>query len=264
MTKRSRKPRRRRQKPQYPIATIAQYGPDDKTVTKLAVGIIEAEDAEPIMERWYGSDVMTNPEIQAQIAGFIEAHGVQSVVRTDGVIGCPHEEGIDFPKGRECPYCPFWRGKQGIQVRGERQEADSQQELKLLTRRHMRLVWEEAQLGATFAGEEARLVEAMREHSEYHHLWGRLDELSDEELEQDGVNPMLHITVHSIVENQLADGNPPQVDVVLKALTLQGLSRHEAIHRIGSVLSEEIFHILKDGRPFDERLYVQKLWELVR
>ena len=115
MAKRGRKPRRRRQKPQYPIATIAQYGPDDKRVTKIAVGIIEAEDAEPIMERWYGSDVMTNPEIQAQIAGFIEAHGVQSVVRTDGVIGCPHEEGIDFPKGRECPYCPFWSPSRSMQ-----------------------------------------------------------------------------------------------------------------------------------------------------
>ncbi|HEY2587148.1 MAG TPA: hypothetical protein VGI81_15480 [Tepidisphaeraceae bacterium] len=28
--------------------------------------------------------------------------------------GCPHEEGIDFPLGQECPFCPFWHGKQGI------------------------------------------------------------------------------------------------------------------------------------------------------
>jgi len=33
-------------------------------------------------------------------------------VVTDGIIGCPHEEGIDFPVGEGCPYCPFWRGKQ--------------------------------------------------------------------------------------------------------------------------------------------------------
>jgi len=109
---------------QYPIATIAYYGPDDQTVTKIAVGIIESEDAEPIMERWIGPDVMTNPEVQAQIAGFIEAHGVQNVAMTDGVLGCPHEEGIDFPKGQECPHCPFWRGKQGIHVVDKPQDAD--------------------------------------------------------------------------------------------------------------------------------------------
>jgi len=109
---------------QYPLATVAYYGPDDKTVTKIAVGIFESEGAKPIMERWRGSDVITNTEVQAQIAGFIQAHGVRQVVMTDGVIGCPHEEGIDFPEGQECPYCPFWRGKQGIRVRSEGKRPD--------------------------------------------------------------------------------------------------------------------------------------------
>ena len=27
---------------------------------------------------------------------------------TDRLIGCPHEEGIDYPMGRTCPRCPFW------------------------------------------------------------------------------------------------------------------------------------------------------------
>jgi len=32
---------------------------------------------------------------------------------TGGNIGCPHEEGLDFPEGEDCPFCPFWKGKQG-------------------------------------------------------------------------------------------------------------------------------------------------------
>jgi len=28
----------------------------------------------------------------------------------DRIIGCPHEEGIDYPLGRTCPRCPFWAG----------------------------------------------------------------------------------------------------------------------------------------------------------
>jgi hypothetical protein len=248
---------------QYPIATLAYYGPDDRTVTKIAVGIFESEDAEPVLERWLGPDVMTNPEVQAQIADFLGTHGVQKVVVTDGVLGCPHEEGIDFPEGQECPYCPFWRGKQGIQVADKAQDADPYREMKTLTRQRLRLVWESVQLNVPLKGEEAHLARAMREHPEYSDLWGRLDELSDEEIERGGVNPILHIIIHSTIENQIAGGKPKEVRQVVEALMRQGLSRHEAIHRVGRVLGEGIFHILKDDRPFDGPGYIRKLRQLV-
>ena len=28
-------------------------------------------------------------------------------------MGCPHEEGKDFPVDEDCPFCHFWAGKQG-------------------------------------------------------------------------------------------------------------------------------------------------------
>jgi hypothetical protein len=34
-------------------------------------------------------------------------------VATDRNMGCPHEEGKDFPVGGDCPFCPYWKGKQG-------------------------------------------------------------------------------------------------------------------------------------------------------
>jgi len=266
--------RRSRPEVQYPIATVACYGPDDKTVTKIAVGVFESEDAKPIMRRWVGPDVTANSEIRAQIAEFIQSHGVHEVAVTDGVLGCPHEEGIDFPAGQECPYCPFWHGKQGIQVTDQGQvtdqvtdkpqDTDPHQELKTLTRQHMHLVWESAQLGVPFTGEKARMVKAMREHPEYYDLRERLDELSDEELEQGGVNPILHVTIHSIIENQIAGGEPKEVCQVVEVLTRQGLSRHEAIHQVRAVLSEEIYHVFKDNRPFDEAGYVRRLRRLAQ
>ena len=33
-------------------------------------------------------------------------------------MGCPHEEGEDFPLGEDCPFCPFWKGKQGSNRQG--------------------------------------------------------------------------------------------------------------------------------------------------
>ena len=96
-----------------PMATVAYYGPDDKTPTKVAVGIVRQWGKEPEeLKRWWGQDVTRDLRIQKDVADFIKAHGAKSVVITDGIIGCPHEEGFDFPMGAECPYCPFWRGKQ--------------------------------------------------------------------------------------------------------------------------------------------------------
>ena len=52
-----------RQQPQYPIGTVAMYGPDDKTTTKIAAGVILHDGAEPIMKRWVATDVTTNPKM---------------------------------------------------------------------------------------------------------------------------------------------------------------------------------------------------------
>jgi hypothetical protein len=41
---------------------------------------------------------------------FIEERRVLSVAMTDGIIGCPHQEGIDY-EGEWCPICEFWHGR---------------------------------------------------------------------------------------------------------------------------------------------------------
>src|SRR2546422_10618261 len=83
----------------YPVATVAFYGPDDRRATKVAVGVVAAEGAEPsILERWFSteSDVRTDPAIGLEILNFIEGQEVKSVVMADRIIGCPHEEGTDY------------------------------------------------------------------------------------------------------------------------------------------------------------------------
>jgi hypothetical protein len=100
-------------KAKLPVVTVAYYGPDDETATKVAVGIVREWGKGPAeLKRWWGQDVMSDRGIQQQVADFIATHRAKSVVVTEGIIGCPHEEGIDYPAGQECPYCPFWRGKQ--------------------------------------------------------------------------------------------------------------------------------------------------------
>jgi hypothetical protein len=89
------------------------YGPDDHTTTKIVAAVIKCENAEPILERWVGTGIGNNPKVQRQMKAFFDRHHVKSVVAAEGNLGCPHEEGLDFPEGEDCPFCPFWAGKQG-------------------------------------------------------------------------------------------------------------------------------------------------------
>ena len=97
----------------FPIGSVALYGPDDKTTTKVVAAVITEEGAEPILERWMGTNVTDNPKVQRGIQEFFQQHQVKSTVVNPGNMGCPHEEGEDFPVGGDCPFCPFWKGKQG-------------------------------------------------------------------------------------------------------------------------------------------------------
>jgi len=99
----------------YPIATIAFYGPDDKLATKVVVSVFLRESNEPdFLERWFSKgdmDVREDLDIGEQILAFLKPHAPRSTVMTEGIIGCPHEEGVDYPEGASCPHCPFWAGR---------------------------------------------------------------------------------------------------------------------------------------------------------
>ena len=97
----------------YPVATVAFYGPSNKVATKVVCGIIEYEnaDAEP-MKKWFSkTDIRKTESILGDILAFIEENNARSVVMAEVIIGCPHEEGIDYPMGESCPECPYWKGR---------------------------------------------------------------------------------------------------------------------------------------------------------
>jgi hypothetical protein len=98
----------------FPVGTIAFYGPDDRRASKAAVAVLVAPDSEPAeLRRWFSEhgDVRDDDAVLAEIAAFLRQHEVRSVKMTKGIIGCPHEEGIDYPEGETCPQCPAWAGR---------------------------------------------------------------------------------------------------------------------------------------------------------
>jgi len=142
---------------------------------------------------------------------------------------------------------------------------DKYDEWRYLGRAHLGDTWEMAMAGAELEGEDATMAEVLKQHPEYFDLWEQVDTLPPgEEVLRDGVNPFVHVGIHQTVENQIANHNPPQTAETLEALMRAGYTRHEAVHAIGAIVSDEIFAILKDNRPFNETSYAKALRALAR
>jgi hypothetical protein len=106
---------------QFPVGAVACYGPDDKLTTKIVVGIFLHEGAVPIVEEWIGTDLRSSPQVEGEIRKFFARHGVKTAEASAANVGCPHDPGKDYPRGGDCPLCPFWAGKQGSGA-GEEEE----------------------------------------------------------------------------------------------------------------------------------------------
>lgn len=93
----------------YPLATITYHGPHPDQATKISVGILTSSEEEPVVRHWTGNDIAEDVKAAREIASFLKEFEVERVITSEMVLSCPHEEGVDYPKGEECPYCDFWR-----------------------------------------------------------------------------------------------------------------------------------------------------------
>src|SRR5262245_5324372 len=98
----------------YPIATVSAYGPDNRRATKLVVGILRraGQKSPNPMRSWSTdtTDVRNDPVVAAELSDWLHSQAIKDTLSYDRIIGCPHEEGVDYPMGRTCPQCPFWVG----------------------------------------------------------------------------------------------------------------------------------------------------------
>lgn len=98
----------------HPLGTLAAHGPDNTRATKLVASVFGPQEPMELiaLERWIvdGGDIRQVPSITVEVAEFFKRHGAGETSALDKIMGCPHEEGKDYPMGRECPHCPFWKG----------------------------------------------------------------------------------------------------------------------------------------------------------
>jgi hypothetical protein len=101
--------------------------------------------------------------------------------------------------------------------------------------------------------------------------WLRIDESERIELVSDYhrrkkiqlPNSQLHAVIHVVVENQLALGEEMVVNTLAR-LQGEGLSRHDALHAIGSVLAENLYELMREGDASPGEPYQRYLERLQR
>ena len=96
----------------WPVATVALYGPDDSTATKLTVGIVPAENAQATdLRRWFSeqqTDIRDDTGVAEEVLAFITEAGAKSVVMT---ASCrTPERGEFFPPRAEVKAAESGRG----------------------------------------------------------------------------------------------------------------------------------------------------------
>lgn len=95
---------------EWPAGTLIFYGPDNRHASRVIATALASRDALPVMQKWYESelDVRLDGRIGREVERFFRENPVQRIVMRNGVYGCPHDEGVDYPRGGVCPRCPFW------------------------------------------------------------------------------------------------------------------------------------------------------------
>ena len=97
----------------FPVATLALYGPDDKRATKAVLGIFLRDGDKGTIHRYFDEekDLRFKLGLEEDVLIRLREHGVRSLMMVEKIFGRPHDEDVDYPKGGDCPRCPFWKSR---------------------------------------------------------------------------------------------------------------------------------------------------------
>lgn len=77
------------------------------------------------------------------------------------------------------------------------------------------------------------------------------------------VNPMLHVQMHMVVENQILNREPPFVAEAAEALEAAGMDPHEVRHRLAEIVMHQV-HAAMSGQAYNQDQHRAAVEKLVR
>jgi hypothetical protein len=130
---------------------------------------------------------------------------------------------------------------------------------KKISRENYYNIWQKVKRNEQLLGEDKIAGELMKQHSEYYEDWDSTDFDYEYSPETDEVNPFLHLQFDTIIMNQITSNSPPQTKLAYDRLREKGKSHLDSLHKLASVIVEEIWNIIKYGKEFNEKNYIRNL-----
>lgn len=126
--------------------------------------------------------------------------------------------------------------------------------------------WNKARAGLPLAPLEARIVEILRIHPEYHLLLEAPDSILDRDYlpEQGETNPFLHLGLHLTVLEQVSIDQPAGIRALHARLLRAIGDEHAATHAILECLGAALWKLQRDRRPFDPKSYLKCIRRALR
>jgi len=140
-------------------------------------------------------------------------------------------------------------------------------QLRKTNREHLHSIWKLARAGTldSLTDEEKSIARVMLEREEYHNQFEIADLLQDHDFDpQSEVNPFLHVVFHQVIETQLELRDPIEVFQFYNSMRQKKVSRHEAIHCIGTIFGHLLHDFFAHRAEFDLGkipVYVEKVQE---
>lgn len=76
------------------------------------------------------------------------------------------------------------------------------------------------------------------------------------------MNPMLHLSLHMALAEQLSVDSPPGIRAAFEKQAVKQGDAHEALHRLLECLGETVRHAQQPGGVFDTEAYLERLRKL--
>jgi hypothetical protein len=107
---------------------------------------------------------------------------------------------------------------------------------------------------------ESLIADVIAHHPEYQALVGDAQAVQafDPSPGTAAENPFLHMGLHLAIREQLSIDRPPGVRQIQQALTARLGDGHDAEHVLMEALAETLWEAQRDGRPPDERRYLDR------
>ena len=76
-------------------------------------------------------------------------------------------------------------------------------------------------------------------------------------VEQGGMNPFLHMSLHLAIEEQLSIDQPAGLRAAFERILAKTRDRHAALHAVLECLGETVWRSQREGRPPDAEAYLE-------